>query len=85
MIASNLVRDRGKSIGAEEVGQSPLYLDDDAGTDKDQGRIQLYQTSARTNLLISVGGARDSADADQRQPALCQSIHLRQQGGRPGE
>src|SRR6516162_6204197 len=82
---SDRLRDRGKPIGAQEIGQSPLYLDDEAGTGKDQSSIQLYQTSARSNLFISVGGAGDAANSDQRQTPPRQPKEVREQSGRRRE
>ena len=73
--------DAGKTLGPKQFGKTFLYVGHEARARKNEGRIELHETSARANLLIRLRGAADASDADERQSALCQPVHVGEESG----
>ena len=73
---------QAKAVGAKQFGKTLLYLGHETRSRKYESRIELHETSARANLLVRLRGARHTSDADQRQSASCQPVHVGQEGGR---
>src|SRR5579875_3103284 len=71
--------DRGKAVARQEGGELLLDALNEARPLEDERGIELHQRCAGANLLIGVGTRGDAADADDRQLAAGEAIHLGEQ------
>ena len=72
----------GKAVGAKQSCKTFFYVGHESRARKNKGRIELHETSARANLVVCLRGAAHAPDADQRQSALCQPVHIGEESGR---
>src|SRR5215472_8384753 len=74
-IGADRLGDTGKSVTGEKAGEVALDARNQAGPLVNESGIELHQAGAGPDLRISVGAARDAADADQRYPAAREPPH----------
>src|SRR6185437_3085003 len=78
-VGANRGADRGETVAGEQSRELLLDALDEAGSVKDQRAIELHQRGTGADLLVGVGARGDAADADDRQLAAGEAIHLGEQ------